>query len=439
MSSEMQYLRQDSRSGFRTGSQPMPLRTPLSLLAFCAGLLFSGRTILVLVTARWFNIGTESGVLADFVLSAAVALIAMLGAIGVREHSSHEPWTSRPLLWVILYLTFSGCSFFWSATISVTSSALYWLSLAGDVGIVILLIRGAASERVVDLLLRGYIAGSGALAAIAWMMPTAADLRLGDIDYFNTNQIGNLCALSLLMCSLLVARGDVVWRIVPWFLGITLLRSLSKATLAAFVACLIYRLIRDAGIPRRKKWLLASGTVVLTLSFWGLLSAYYEVYTTAGNQAETLSGRTAIWAWTLDASLKRPWIGNGFDAMWKVAPPFGGELFEARHAENELLQQFFAYGLCGIVLLIGVYGSLYRRIRCSPHAPERIALTSFLVYVAIRGLAEAEPFDLLLPLWLITALSLLLQQCDMRQIKSPGESSAPAGLNAITAALKGST
>jgi O-antigen ligase len=93
-----------------------------------------------------------------------------------------------------------------------------------------------------------------------------------------------------------------------------------------------------------------------------------------------------------------------------VAPPFGGDLFEARHAENELLQQFFSYGACGIVLLAGVYGCLYRRIRKIPRNPERAALTAFLVYVLVRGAAEAEPFDLLLPLWLIAALAFLLER-----------------------------
>lgn len=406
---------------------------PLSLLAFGAGLFFSARTIFALVTARWLNIGTEPGVLAGFTFAAGLALMAMLGALGVRDHAGYTPRTSRPLQWVILYLTFSGCSFLWTASVSVSSSALYWFSLVGDVGIVILLVRGAASEQVVNSLLKGYIAGSCALAAIAWMMPTAADLRLGDIDYFNTNQIGNLCALSLLTCSLLAARGDLVWRIVPWFLGITLLRSLSKATLAAFIVFLLYRFICDSSIPRRKKWLLASATVVLTLSFGSLLSAYYDVYTTAGDQAETLTGRTAIWAWTLDASLKRPWIGNGFDAMWKVAPPFGGELFEARHGENELLQQFFAYGLSGVVMLIGIYGSLYRRIRALPVGPERFALTGFLIYVTIRGLAEAEPFDLLLPLWFVTALASLLQMTDRQQPATAREPATPARANSLPA------
>jgi len=178
---------------------------------------------------------------------------------------------------------------------------------------------------------------------------------------------------------------------------------------------------------------LVFSTLILALCFWGLLSAYYDTYTTAGNQAETLTGRTAIWAWTLDASLNKPWFGNGFDAMWKVAPPFGGELFEARHAENELLQQFFAYGACGVVLLLGIYGSLYRRVRALPRAPERIALTAFLIYVLIRGLAEAEPFDLLLPLWLVTAFALALDRTPVAQSALQTEAAVPPGADALPA------
>jgi O-antigen ligase len=430
MSSDVQYPRPNAIEG---RSDATLWHSPHLPLAFCAGFVFSSRTIFVLVTGRWLNIGTEPGVLAGFALGATLATIAMLGALGTREHGGVINWTSGPLRWVILYLAFSGCSLFWTASVSAASSALYWLALVADVGVAILLVRGATPDQALDSLLKGFIAGSCFLAIVAWMMPTAPDLRLGDIDYFNTNQIGNLCALSLMMCSLLAARGAAVWRIVPWLLGITLLRSLSKATLAAFIVCMLYQFTRDASIPRKKKWVLVFATVILAVCFWGLLSAYYDTYTTAGNQAETLTGRTAIWTWTLDASLKKPWFGNGFDAMWKVAPPFGGELFEARHAENELLQQFFAYGACGIVLLLGIYGSLYRRVRALPRAPERIALTAFLIYVLIRGLAEAEPFDLLLPLWLVTAFALALDRTHGAQSALPTEAAVPPGADAMPA------
>jgi len=56
-----------------------------------------------------------------------------------------------------------------------------------------------------------------------------------------------------------------------------------------------------------------------------------------------------------------------------------------------------------------VYGSLYRRVRKISQRPQSVALTAFLVYILVRGIAEAEPFDLLLPLWLIAALAFLIE------------------------------
>jgi O-antigen ligase len=171
----------------------------------------------------------------------------------------------------------------------------------------------------------------------------------------------------------------------------------------------------------KKKLLLVVSAFAVTLLFWGVIEAYVGIYTTTANQAETLTGRTAIWIWSLNAALSTPWLGNGFDAMWKVAPPFGGELFEARHAENELLQQFFAYGTAGILMLVAIYGSLWRRFRTVCNPSERSVLLSLVVFAIVRGIAEAEPFDLLLPLWLIATLALLLHRnCDPEvQVVSP--------------------
>lgn len=379
----------------------------LSSLAFLAGSFFAGRTIFVLVAARWLNLGTEVGVLASFAGSAVTALAAALCGFGPAKTRITSPLSVQPFAWVLFYLAFAGISLSWSASSALASSALYWCALVGDVGIVVLLARSNDVTTVVHSLLKGFIAASCALSVIAWTMPAAADLRLGDLDYFNTNQIGNLCALSLLMCGLLASRGDTLPRIAPWLLGLTLIRSLSKSTLIAMIACMLYRMMCDPENSRARKWIYTGTAILLALGFWSFFSAYYNVYTTAGNQAETLTGRTAIWAWAFDAALAHPWVGNGFDAMWHVAPPFGGELFDARHAENELLQQFFAYGVCGLALLLGIYGSLYRSFRRQPHSSARVVLISFVLYAMVRGLAEAEPFDLLLPLWVIVALALL--------------------------------
>lgn len=380
-----------------------------SIMAACAGALFSFRSIFVLISARWLDVGTLGGVAAGFAASAILLVAVSMVAAGHNARERHKMFQARAFQWVMVYVAFAGCSLFWSASASPSASAAYWSGIVLDVVLVAMLFRACGGESASHSLMKGFIVGSWAVAIIAWLMPAGADLRLGDPDYFNTNQIGNLCALSLLMCALLAARGVRRWRITALFLVVTLFRSLSKATIIAFIACQAYLLTRDSGMSRQRKSLVIAFAVVLSLCFWGLFGAYYDVYSTEGNQAETLTGRTAIWAWTLDAALDHPWVGNGFDAMWKVAPPFGGDLFEARHAENELLQQFFAYGVCGIILAGAIYASLYLEIRKLPPGSERVILTSFLIYIVVRGLAEAEPFDLLLPLWLTTALALLVR------------------------------
>ena len=117
-------------------------------------------------------------------------------------------------------------------------------------------------------------------------------------------------------------------------------------------------------------------------------------------------------SWVADAITEKPWFGHGFDALWKVAPPFGSDQFEARHAENEILQQIYAYGALGVVMLCGLYGSFYRKIRRLPKGPVRVAFVTFVIFVLVRGLAEAEPFDLLLPLWAILLFSVLIERME---------------------------
>ena len=146
--------------------------------------------------------------------------------------------------------------------------------------------------------------------------------------------------------------------------------QISKATLIALgeprhVA------FRDSTMTRRRSWPL-SWAAPRCCCFLGLvrvlLHRIYQRRQPGGDshRAVPVSGCTAC-----EQSVEEPWIGNGIDSVWKVVPPFGPELFEARHAENEILQQFYAYGLVGIVMLVGIYGRLWRPIRRMPRSPTR--------------------------------------------------------------------
>jgi exopolysaccharide production protein ExoQ len=409
----------------RSGAAAMPMwaaddarvDSSFSDVGWAAGFFFSFRSILVFISARWLDAGTEPGVFATFAVSAVLLIAALIQGFGRSAQPLGSLWKIAGLRWVLIYLAFSACSLLWTAAASPVNSALYWCALAADVAIVLCVFRGSSARQAGHSLMKGFISGSCVLAAIAWLIPREQDLRLGDLDYFNTNQIANLCALSVFLCLILASRNDGKWSIAALFLTITLFRSLSKATLVAFVASQCYRLIKDSAMSLKKKLLLVVCALVVTFASWSLIDAYIGIYTTAGNQAETLTGRTAIWAWSLNAALERPWAGNGIDAMWKIAPSFGGELFEARHAENELLQQFFAYGIAGIVMLVAIYGSLWRRLRMIGNPSERSVLLALVVFVIIRGVAEAEPFDLLLPIWMIATIVLQLDRCRESQLQ----------------------
>jgi hypothetical protein len=376
-----------------------------SLLAASAGFLFAFRAVLVLVSARWLNLDTEPGVIAGVLAEILLLLIAVMQASG----SNVQPlrWVLRlsTVRWVMVFLAFSCASLLWSATVSPVASALYWGAMAADVAVVLVLLRVATSVEIAHSMMKGFIVASVILAAVAWIIPLESDQRLGDLDYFNTNQIGNLCAMGVFMAQLLAARKDGRWRVTQVFLMLTLLRSLSKSTLVAFLVSQGVLFLRDKTFTLGRKVKITIAVLAVIASFSGIISAYFDTYTTTGNQAESLTGRTGIWLYCLTEGVEKPWIGNGIDSLWKVAPPFGPELFEARHAENELLQQFFSYGLAGIAIVACIYGSLYRSIRKLPRSATRAVLGALLLYILIRGLAEAEPFDLLLPLWSIILIS----------------------------------
>ncbi len=379
-------------------------------LAFVVGFYFSFRIAVELFSVRVLGTDPRTGAEITLALDLLLLLVVCFHSLGYANRTFGFMLRLSSMRWVLVFLIFSCCSLVWSGTVSLATSIAYWCGMAADVAIVVLLLRAGSVTCVSHSLMKGFIVSACCIALIAWIMPAQSDLRLGDEEFFNTNQIGNLCAFAIFLAQYLMRRKEGKWGLAILFLALTLLRSLSKTTLVAFLLSESFLLIQDRSISRKTKILLTTAVVLIILVFWGLFEAYYDIYTTAGNQAETLTGRTAIWAYVLNAALERPWIGHGFDAMWKVIPPFGSDQFEARHAENELLQQFYAYGVAGICMLVGLYGSLYRQIRRLPRSPLKLVFLSLLLFVVIRGLAEAEPFDLLLPLWSIVLISLLVER-----------------------------
>jgi len=387
------------------------------------GFFFAMRIAITLVCTRWLGLDPQVSTAIQILFGVFLLCLLCFHSVGASEFPLLTLLRQPPVRWAVIFLSFSLLSFLWTGAVSPLSSFAYWSALAVDVATMLLLLRSANFLARANALLCGYMYGACALALLAWIMPAEADLRLGDLDYFNTNQIGNLCAFAFFFALYIERSGEGRRTFVKILLLLTLLRSLSKTTLAAILVSLAVLFLRDESISRAKKMWTIVGVCLTCVLFLGLFEAYFTIYTTNGNQAETLTGRTAIWAFALDAALKKPWIGNGFDALWHVIPPLGPDRFEARHAENEVLQQFFAYGIAGLLMLAGLYGALFRQLRQIRELPRRLVLQSLLIYILVRGLAEAEPFDLLLPLWSIVLFSTL--SADRLFISAPQKISMP--------------
>jgi exopolysaccharide production protein ExoQ len=380
-----------------------------SLLPATVGFFFAFRIFCVLLSVRIFGQDAQTGAGLSLVLNYLLFAIVAFHSIGCAPRTLRSMLHIPCFRWVLFFLVFTAASLSWSSTVSLPAAAAFWFAMAVDTAMIVLLLRTGPIDAVVNAVMKGYIWGACAIAAVAWLMPLQSDLRLGDEELLGPNQIGYACAFAFFFAQYLTRRKCGNWNIHAVLLAVTLLRSLSKTTIIAFVAGQAYILLRDRSITRKTKWLLTFSAVLVLAVFWGLLVDYYAVYLNEGNQSETLSGRLGIWIYFLNEAIQQPWIGHGFHSVWKVIPPFGVDQFEARHAHNELLQQFYAYGAVGIFMLCAIYGSLFRNLRRVADNSLKTFFLGMLLFALVRGLADTEVFDLSLPLWTIVMIGCLIE------------------------------
>lgn len=387
--------------------------SPLEPLPCIVGFFLAFRIVSVLLAVRALGAGPEVGTAVNVAVDFLLLMVVAFSAMG--NHTPLSLLTSLPAMrWVLLFLGFSCCSLSWSIAVSPANSGLYWCTLASDVAMLMMLLRTGPLTAAADSLMKGFVWGACGVALIAWILPAESDLRLGDEELLGPNQIGYVCALAFFFAQYLLRERKKGPAVSAVLLAVTLLRSLSKTTIVAFLIAEGFLLIRDRSISRRTKILISLAAVTVVALFSSLLISYYGVYTAAGNQSETLTGRLGIWAYFLGEAVQQPWIGHGFDSAWKVIPPFGADQFEAAHAHNEVLQQFYAYGAVGIVLFVGIYSSLLVQIRRIAVRSQRTFFLALLLFVVVRGTADTDRFDLSLPLWAVVMVSLLAEHARAR-------------------------
>jgi O-antigen ligase len=207
------------------------------------------------------------------------------------------------------------------------------------------------------------------------------------------------------LMALYLGHKEPNWRWPAFWLTLTLIRSVSKTSIAAFCVAMIFYLFKDAAMTRATKIKITIAGLIIIGSLTGLLVRYADNYTESVDPT-TLTGRTVIWGATSDLAIEKPFLGYGFYAYRFVVPPFG--TFEATHAHNEILQQFFALGALGVVLVIGLYWTIFRQIRRAPPSTLKTFAATVLIFALVHGITDTLPFDLSFLLWLMAMFSILL-------------------------------
>jgi exopolysaccharide production protein ExoQ len=370
-------------------------------LAGVTGIVYGSR---VCTTLLLFRNDPTIGTAVTIAASCTLLLASCANWLALAPLNRKKGRIPSPVKWIAAYLALTLISVSWSSTPSTAIALAYWAGMAADVLTIVLLTSVFDGDDALDDLLSGFIFGAVLVAALAWCLPTMPDLRLGDEDLLHPNAIGFEFAMAVLCSIFLTAKA--VWA--KWagiFLSITLLRTLSKASIIAFLAAAGYWLIKDTAISSRAKAKIGLALAVVLFLSWSLLEAYAEIYS-QGSQAETLTGRTLIWATSFDIATEKPWLGHGFYSFRWLVPPL--HEFQPWQAHNEFLQQFFCYGVLGISITAALYWALFRQARISPQTQLTRLTTALLIFALIRGLVDTERFDLSFPLWLMAAVSISL-------------------------------
>ena len=240
----------------------------IKLLPTAIGFFFSFRLFFVLLTADVLHVDPQTGVILNLGLNYVLLVIVVFHSIGPAQNSLVSLLRLPCYLWVLCFLGFSGCSLVWSATSSLPAAIAFWCAMAADVAMVILLLRTDTIIETSSSIMKGYVYGACCIALIAWIMPAQSDLRLGDDEFLGPNQIGYACAFAFFFAQFLMRTEQGRWRLHGACLAITLLRSLSKTSIIAFIVGQAIILVLDKSVSRKSKVMLLLGAILTVAIFW---------------------------------------------------------------------------------------------------------------------------------------------------------------------------
>ena len=127
-----------------------------------------------------------------------------------------------------------------------------------------------------------------------------------------------------------------------------------------------------------------------------LIIANKDVLFTFLGKDDTLSGRTDLWPYVIDAIWDRPLLGWGFTAFWSGSNPRSAEIsnllgWYADEAHNGLLQILLDVGVVGTAFFLFMWlRNLVMAVKCMNGPAPEIGVSSLLSLVGILSIGVSE-------------------------------------------------
>lgn len=369
-------------------------------------------------------------------LLAGIVALLLFGADGRRERRIEL--IRSPIL--VLVLSLAGILVLGIPTSLWPGKSVTFLmkDFLPTVALMVMVAASVRSFRDLEWLARVNLIGAFmyALFVLVYFDPTTGG-RLGNLVYYDSNDFALLMMASMPIAVFFLSRHSRFRSVVfpPLSLGLfvlMLMQSGSRGGFLAFMAVMLYMLLRYRAIPRSTR----IGTVVFGLGMLMLVAneAYWtqmktllkpkEDYNWAGQQ---YGGRVEVWKRGVSYMLQRPILGVGaraFPQAEGTLSPIGREFaargwgFKWSAAHNSFVEIGAEAGIIGLGLFLAILFHAFRtlvaiqRMRDPPATPRERAFAQTLIacligYMVAGFFLSAEYFAYL---YVLLGMTMALQK-----------------------------
>ena len=287
------------------------------------------------------------------------------------------------------------CSNFWSVVpgLTLTRSIVYLSLVVGAIG----LVKTIGANEIMELT----ASISGLLAAVSLLLfpSQVTDTGFDFAGVFPTkNVLGQAMAIGILAALHGVRTGRRKLRHTEIIAICALVALLSKSTTSLLTVSAFFVLhnigsLYVKGGGRRFISFFMMFILALTIIF---VTVNMDMLSSFLGKDPTLTGRTELWPYVIDAIWQRPLLGWGFSAFWSPLNPYSVEIstlvgWFVPEAHNGLLQVLLDVGLIGTAFFLFMWiRNLMMAVKCMNGPAPEIGITALLLLIGtlIIGVSE---------------------------------------------------